>query len=591
MKRWFFGWLLLISSALLGGVVYAFYWLAPLQELSKKALELPEDWEQTSSLQTWAQEQFPSHWPFNLIHETLTEVSALKHTIQNPPALEIFKEDSTSTLTWNTLDPWREWMKKIDHSLAALVQKGEVLKYFYFLSDDLEPAHNDFQELKKWSDQALRAWDHLDWLIEQEASLIVLLQNTHEPRATGGFAGSFLRLQFSAENLTWELFDTYAYDRNLPIGATLESPQWFWPLSSVISWRDGNWWRDFPTSARQYLEWWPAVSSEPLPVGVLAVDLSVVSPVLEVLGPQQFPTWNLEFSAENWDLVLSFLVEAKIAGRYGVKEPVGAFIELLKNHPGWGNWQLKDWQSLPWKKWYQTQALQAYSSWPPLQNWFEKFGISGEFPAQPPAEANTSLGFDFVSIGANKSERFMQTAIEHDSKISPTGFVEHTLKITREHRGSPGGVQALLGSDRWPLNLKDQLSGDLIWTLGESQNRVYARVWIPAGARFLGGESPSGVVKARQEKGLGWQVIEIPLFVGLGETAQAQFSYETSFDLSTAEKNSFCVRIFPTAGRQNTRSLVTISPQDPWRFIPRSAQLGTPQPLIEQQHCAQLEQA
>lgn len=114
---------------------------------------------------------------------------------------------------------------------------------------------------------------------------IVLLQNNMEIRATGGFMGSFARVDIKQGKLSLQkIEDIYIPDGQLD--GHVEPP---WPIQAAFGqgWfklRDSNWDPDFPTAAKT-IEWFFEHGKEPQADGLIAVNLSLLQTLLRLTGP------------------------------------------------------------------------------------------------------------------------------------------------------------------------------------------------------------------------------------------------------------------------------------------------------------------
>ena len=269
-------------------------------------------------------------------------------------------------------------------------------------------------------------------MYQKESRVIILLQNSNEPRSTGGFAGSFLQLDFTKDKkFSWQFKDIYSVDRKVPLSAQSVAPKWFEGLSNKISLRDANFHPDFATSAKEIIRLM-AAAGEKRPDILGAVNLEIVSEILKLTGPVPLKKWDLILDESNFDLVLQFLVEGKVLGRFNVKDPVLLFVKQLFLPETLAKISVQDLKSFDYEKFVQQKNIQFYSSNSAFQKLFSDWKITGKM--EMAHEVDNFLMFDFVSIGANKSEKFMWTKARLDSKIFADGKVENVLKIIRNKK-------------------------------------------------------------------------------------------------------------------------------------------------------------
>lgn len=153
--------------------------------------------------------------------------------------------------------------------------------------------------------QAQTEWQAMKILIEaifdRQLELLVVMQNTQELRATGGFMGSYARIKFDQALLPdYEIGDIYEPDGQFQgyIAAPAGVDEY---LSSGKGLRlpDANWFPDFPTSAQTILQYFAYGKRQGID-GVITVNLSVFERILAVLGPVSLPDYDLVVTADNF---------------------------------------------------------------------------------------------------------------------------------------------------------------------------------------------------------------------------------------------------------------------------------------------------
>lgn len=125
--------------------------------------------------------------------------------------------------------------------------------------------------------------DSLDQVLNNQTYLL-LLQNNREIRPTGGFIGSYARVHLQPTGLDgFEVQDIYVPDGQIaghvdpPLPIQQAFGQGWWKL------RDSNWDPDFTVAAPQ-IAWFFDQGGEEKVDGIVAVNLSLVNSLLEVLG-------------------------------------------------------------------------------------------------------------------------------------------------------------------------------------------------------------------------------------------------------------------------------------------------------------------
>ncbi len=306
--------------------------------------------------------------------------------------------------------------------------------------------------------------------IEGKKSYLVLLQNNGELRPTGGFIGSFAQIDFENGRLkNIQVNDTYNIDGALKIHVEppkeikgdMGQPNWFL--------RDANWEPDFPTAARQ-AEWFYTQETGTRVDGVIALDVSAITKLLEVIGPIDLPDYQEKIDSGNlFEKAVTYAETGFFPGSQAKKNFLSSLTTALFNKLFF----------LPNQNWssvvtsvgtlFEEKHLMAYLdnqkmfSYLVAQNW------AGIMPRQ--TESLEGEVVDFLSVveanlGGNKANYYLERGYSLQTTIGKDGEVSHRLKINYTNR-SP--------SDTFPA--------------GKYKNRL--RVYLPFGTklnRMLWGE-------------------------------------------------------------------------------------------------------
>lgn len=131
-------------------------------------------------------------------------------------------------------------------------------------------------------------------------SYLIVFQNTHELRATGGFIGSYAVVTLNQGQLeSLSIQDIYVPDGQFK-GFVPAPPGVQEYLSSGQGLRlpDANWWPDFPASAQQILAYF-ALGKESHLEGVIAVNLEMAETLLAITGDVFVPDYQMTVTSEN----------------------------------------------------------------------------------------------------------------------------------------------------------------------------------------------------------------------------------------------------------------------------------------------------
>ncbi len=141
----------------------------------------------------------------------------------------------------------------------------------------------------------------LDYFFSDQKSILAVLQNSQEIRATGGFMGSYARIDLENGQLKNLVFnDIYEADGHFNAYQT-PPPGIKEYLANGQSWRlpDSNWSPDFPTSSQKILQFF-ADCNEKNVHNLLAVNLNLMEELLKITGPIYLPDYQINVTAENF---------------------------------------------------------------------------------------------------------------------------------------------------------------------------------------------------------------------------------------------------------------------------------------------------
>lgn len=307
---------------------------------------------------------------------------------------------------------------------------------------------------------------------------LILFQNNHELRATGGFLGSYMIIDINDGEITkMESKDVYETDGQLtdiidpPPGIDQVSERWFM--------RDANYSPDFPTSAEK-LMWFLEHSQGPSVDTVVAIDQTFVEKLLEITGPIHLEHFPFQIKADNFSQIISFYIESKMSETATPKQLLFDFIPVFKDkflNIDRFNELIEILLDMR-----ESRHIQAYSKDYEIQKLIEHLNISG---AMPELDSETDfLAIVTTSIGGNKSDQYIKTEINHQTEVTNMGILFDYLQITKEHTWSEDDFkswQKLI--DRYgtgKANIKT-----LRFIQGEGENIDYMRIYVPKGSKLL----------------------------------------------------------------------------------------------------------
>lgn len=347
---------------------------------------------------------------------------------------------------------------------------------------------------------------------------LILLQNNNEIRPTGGFIGSYAIMDMNEGYIEkLEVHDVY----DLEFYGYIEPPKDFVTFGSW-RFRDSNYSPDFPTSA-QKAKWFLEKEGGPGVDTVVAINQDLLADLLEITGPVQVGDFG-KFTAENYNLLLSFIIEGKIWGAEDPKHILKIFIPEFKKAI------LKEENiSKVGSKLYseiQKKNIMAWSEDDDIEGLFDATGLSGKVHESLSEEDYLSVVN--VSVGGTKSDQFVEETISHNTKIESDGAITDELTIKRRH---------LWNDDiyyHWKKILNqygfDSMPDQIVDILGRGRNKVLTKIYVPDGSVLL--NSTVKGVKTGFDKDLKKTYFFTETEIKAGETKEIKLSYKLPFYLS-----------------------------------------------------------
>ncbi len=288
---------------------------------------------------------------------------------------------------------------------------------------------------------------------------LIVFQNHHELRPTGGFMGSYAIVDIQkGKILKIEIPPGGTYDLQGQLEVTVKPPLPLQLVNGRWEFQDANWFPDFSASAKK-IEWFYSHGRGTSVDGVIAINASVLERLLRVLGPIDQEKYHLLLTS---DTVLSSIEnvvengEDKAANRpkailsdlfselievFRTVKPIDALRLLTELHDS-----------------MNQKEIQMYFDDSSVQKIFHRYGWTGEI-------APTPLGQDYLSVSianvqGQKSDAVVDQVIDHQAVVSEDGTVENTVVMRRTHHGDSGGMYGV-------------------------PNMTYVRIYVPEGAELV----------------------------------------------------------------------------------------------------------
>ncbi|MFH0837979.1 MAG: DUF4012 domain-containing protein [Patescibacteria group bacterium] len=373
---------------------------------------------------------------------------------------------------------------------------------------------------------------------------LILLQNNHELRATGGFIGSYLLVDINDGKISkMEAKDIYETDGQLQ--DVVSPPPGIDRVAGRLYMRDANYSPDFPTSA-QSIMWFLEHSRGPSVDTVIAIDQSVVEDLLKLTGPLVLPDFPFQVKAGNFSDIVSFYTEAKLSDSVTPKQLLFDLIPVFQGKFA----NLKETEELldVGIGLVKKGHIQAYSADPKVQDLIVRAGMDG---GMTESEAKTDyLSVITTSVGGNKSDQYIKTNLRHRSVVGKKGQIEDELTIKKTHTFSESDktkIQNLI--DRYGTGKLSEES--LFFILGEGPNIDYMRVYVPKGSQL---QDASGIALSAigVSEDIGYTVFAFTYGpIKAGDSQEITLRYTLPFRLSSSLFESYRFIARHQAGAEN----------------------------------------
>lgn len=264
---------------------------------------------------------------------------------------------------------------------------------------------------------------------------LVIFQNPSELRPTGGFMGSFAELTLDRGAIaSLEVPGGGTYDVQGQLVARVVPPAPLQLIADRWEFQDSNWSPDFVAAANKIRFFW-SKSGGPTMDGVIAVNATLVERLLTLTGPIAIPELDKTITSENFMLETQRAVELEYdRDENQPKKIIGLLAPRLME-------QLK---ALPHDQSLQaltilTEALETKEIQISLSDTAEdafadRYGWRNRLkPVQGDALAVVA-----ANIAGQKTDLFMEEAVDHTATISENGAIEDTVVFTRSHTGQKG---------------------------------------------------------------------------------------------------------------------------------------------------------
>ncbi len=349
---------------------------------------------------------------------------------------------------------------------------------------------------------------------------LILFQNNDELRPTGGFIGSYAIMDLNEGYIEkLEVYDSYDLDGSY--GGYIEPPEEFKNLSGNWRFRDSNYSPDFPTSAAK-AKWFLEKEGGPSVDTVIGINQGLLKTLLEITGPVQVGNFG-KLTANNYNLLLSFVIEGKIWGaqdpKHILKVFVPAFKQALLTEENLGKISSKIFRGI------QQSHITMWSPDSEIQALFESSGLDGSMYQN--SENEDYLSVININVGGTKSDKFIHETITHHSNIDQYGKIINELTLTRTHTWTDSVYyqwKSILSSYGF-----DSMPDQIIDILGRGRNKSLVRIYVPKDVVLL--DSQGTEVELKYDSDVKKSYFFTTMEVLPGETSEVKIKYQLPYFL------------------------------------------------------------
>lgn len=408
---------------------------------------------------------------------------------------------------------------------------------------------------------------------EGERTYLVLLQNNMELRPGGGFIGSYGLLTLkNAKIQSFVVHDVYEADGKLK--GHIEPPFMLkrYLGASHLFLRDTNVSADFPTNARQ-AAYFLSLETNQRVDGVMAVDVSFIRNLLQVLGPVQLPEYKKRVSADTFFPLIENEAQSDFFPGSNQKRDVLTAVYTSLNAA------LFEKGKTPSPALLAVLALgieekHVLFAFPDekLQRVFTVNNLSGSL-ADDRSESldriNDFFALSEANLGTNKANYSIQRAIEQTVQIGTDGGITESTRVSFAHSGK--GESGFGGDYKnyFRLVLPRATSLAEVFLDGQSQTLVPAVTdpKIYGAKRFV---VPSGLeVETGEEEGK--SVFGFFITVPSGSHKAVALSYQLAKNAPLTEPEFvYSLRVLKQPGTEQDPYVLTLSYPKTYRVVDKS---------------------
>lgn len=260
------------------------------------------------------------------------------------------------------------------------------------------------------------------WLVDEDPTFIVLFQNTEELRATGGFMGSYARVQLKGGQISNLLIEDI-YEPDGQFTGYVEAPTGVKEyLSSGQGLRlpDANWQADFPSAAQTIMNYF-ALGNEQAIDGVIAINSDLIERLLTVTGDVYLPDYGMTVTSENFTTLARADRDEFFPGSQQKTNFLSHFFNVFKVKLADLTPEQQRQLVTVLSESFQDKTIQVYSRHAPIQEVAERYHLAGKLAA----DKGDLLYLVESNVGINKANRDVSRTVHLTQRGTQT-----TITIT-----------------------------------------------------------------------------------------------------------------------------------------------------------------
>jgi hypothetical protein len=271
--------------------------------------------------------------------------------------------------------------------------------------------------------------------IDREKQYLLLFQNNHEIRPTGGFIGSV-----GLVDVDWgkveEIDIKSVYDPDGQLNKFIIPPEPLSPITNRWYMRDANWFVDYELSAKKIAQFFEKEGG-PTVDGVIALNPEVVRGFLSLVGPVEMPEYGVTVDKNNfWEVTqdqVSYSYDKELnRPKQFIADLAPEVINRLLAGSGRDVWKIMEVMNQA----IEQKNLLVYFRDKNLQEKIKELGWSGGLPEDEPG----LLMVNNANIGGHKSDQFVSQEIDYRLTVGGGGDLDVFVTVRRTHNGPTEGA-------------------------------------------------------------------------------------------------------------------------------------------------------